>query len=38
MSNQAISILDNEGVKGGDLPSPNADLERIEETASARAV
>ena len=37
MSNQAISILDNEGVKGGDLPSPNADLERIEETASARA-
>ncbi len=37
MSNQAISILDNEGVKGVDLPSPNADLERIEETASARA-
>ncbi len=37
MSNQAISILDNEGVKGGDLPSPNADLERIEETGSARA-
>ena len=37
MTNQAISILDNEGVKGGDLPSPNADLERIEETASARA-
>ena len=37
MSNQAISILDNEGVKRVDLPSPNADLERIEETASARA-
>lgn len=37
MSNQAISILDNEGVKGVDLPSPNADLERIDETASARA-
>ncbi len=37
MSNQAISILDNEGVKGVDLPSPNEDLERIEETASVRA-
>ena len=37
MSNQAISILDNDGVKGVDLPSPSEDLERIEETASARA-
>lgn len=37
MSNQAISILDNDGVKGIDLPSPSEDLERIEETASARA-
>lgn len=37
MSKQAITVLDNEGVKGVDLPSPNADLERIEETASARA-
>jgi pilus assembly protein CpaE len=37
MTNQAISILDNDGVKGVDLPSPSEDLERIEETASARA-
>lgn len=37
MSNQAISILDNEGIEGVNLPSPNEDLERIEETASARA-
>jgi pilus assembly protein CpaE len=37
MSNQAISILDNDGVKGVDLPSPSEDLERIEETASVRA-
>ncbi len=37
MANQAISILDNDGVKGVDLPSPSEDLERIEETASARA-
>jgi len=37
MSNQAISIPGNEGVKGVHLPSPNEDLERIEETASGRA-